>query len=84
MGMDIDLSALNLRADKALFSESTGRILVTVAPQNKEKFLKNFKGYEHIYEIGFIAKTEKLNVKNTLDIEVSKLDEAYKATLKDY
>lgn len=84
MGMDIDLSALNLRADKALFSESTGRILVTVAPQNKEKFLKNFKGYEHIYEIGFIAKTEKLSVKNTLDIEVSKLDEAYKATLKDY
>ncbi len=43
LGLDIDLSAIDLRADKALFSETTGRILITVAPHNKEAFEKLFK-----------------------------------------
>ena len=84
MGMDIDLSAIDLRADKALYSESTGRILVTVAPQNKTRFEKNFKNFEHVHQIGHIAHGQKLNIKNILDIEVKNLDEAYKQPLKDY
>lgn len=84
MGMDIDLSSLELRSDKALYSESTGRILVTVAPQNKEKFEKNFKGYEQIHHIGHIAHSDKLNIKNILQADIKALEEAYKAPLKDY
>ena len=84
MGLDIDLAALNLRSDKALYSESTGRILVTVAPQHKEKFEKNFKGFEHCHHIGHIAYGKKLNLKNLLETEIDKLDEAYKAPLRNY
>ena len=84
LGMDIDLSTLDLRADKALYSESTGRILVTVAPQNKEKFEKNFKGFEHIHQIGHISSTNKLSVRNILEAEIKALEEAYKQPLKDY
>ena len=82
--MDIDLSSLELRSDKVLYSESTGRILVTVAPQNKEKFEKNFKGYEQIHHIGHIAYSDKLNIKNILQADIKALEEAYKAPLKDY
>ena len=84
MGMDIDLNALGLRSDKALYSESTGRILVTVAPQNKEKFEKNFKGYEQIHQIGHIAYGNTLNINNILKLDIKALEEAYKSPLKDY
>ena len=83
-GMDIDLSALNLRADKALYSESTGRILVTVAPQFKEKFEKCFSGYDHIHQIGHIAYGENVNINNTLQCKIKALEEVYKAPLKNY
>ncbi|MCB1562305.1 MAG: phosphoribosylformylglycinamidine synthase [Alphaproteobacteria bacterium] len=84
MGLDIDLSALDLPADKALYSESAGRILVTVAPQNKEAFEKNFKGFEHIHQIGHIAYSNKLSIHSILDTDIQVLDEAYKQTLRDY
>ena len=86
MGMDIDLSTIDseLRSDKLLYSESTGRILVTVAPQDKDKFEKNFKGYEHCTFVGHIAYGNKLNIKNILEVELNKLDEVYKRTLEDY
>ena len=84
MGMDIDLSSIDLRADKALYSESTGRIVVTVAPQNKEKFEKTFKDFPHLSHIGHVAYTDKLSIKNVLDAPIKALDEAYKATLKEY
>ena len=84
MGLDIDLSGLALRSDKALYSESTGRILVTVAPQHKEKFEKNFKGYHHLYQIGHVAHTDKLSIKNILELEIDKLDQAYKSPLAEY
>lgn len=86
MGMDIDLSAIDseLRSDKLLYSESTGRILVTVAPQDKDAFEKNFKGYEHCAFIGHIAYGNKLNIKNILQTDIDKLNEAYKAPLGNY
>lgn len=84
MGMDIDLSKIDMRADKVLYSESTGRIVVTVAPQNKEKFEKAFKDFPHLLHIGHIAYSNKLSVKNVLDTDIKQLDEAYKATLKEY
>ena len=82
--MDIDLSAIDLPHEKALYSESTGRILVTVAPQNKAKFEKNFKGFEHCTHIGHIAYGNRLNIQNVLKADIEKLDEAYKKPLREY
>ena len=85
MGMDIDLSTLgDLASEKLLYSESAGRILVTVAPQNVKKFEKTFKGFDHIHKIGHIAFTDKLNIKNMLEVEIKKLTEAYKSPLEHY
>ncbi len=83
-GMDINLAALNLPADKALYSESTGRILITVAPKNKAKFEKNFKGFRHIHQIGHIAHSQNLNINNTLKLDIKTLEDAYKAPLAEY
>ncbi len=84
LGLDIDLSALNLRADKALYSESAGRILVTVAPQNKKSFEKTFAQFKQVHAIGSVAYGEKLNIKSVLKENIKALEEAYKAPLKDY
>lgn len=83
MGLDIDLSGIDLRADKALFSESAGRILVTVAPANRKGFEKMFKGLP-VLMLGHVAYSNKLNIKNVLQADIQKLDEAYKSTFRDY
>ena len=49
LGMEIDLSAViaepgDLRTDRILYSESQGRILVSVSPANEEAFLSLFEG----------------------------------------
>ncbi len=85
LGLDIDLGNLgDMRADKLLFSESQGRILVTVAPENKKEFERTFKKFEHVYHIGHVMHPQKLNIKNLLQLDIDKLDEAYKTPLKDY
>lgn len=84
MGMEIDLSAFDLRKDKMLFSESTGRIVVTVAPHNKKAFEKNFSGFEQCHYIGSVTYSENLVIRDVLSARVSELETAYKATLKDY
>ncbi len=83
-GLDIDLSDFELRADKMLFSESTGRIVVTVSPQNKKDFERNFKGFEECHYIGSVAYSENLFIRGVLKLDIKTLDEAYKARLRDY
>jgi phosphoribosylformylglycinamidine (FGAM) synthase-like enzyme len=83
-GLDIDLSKIDLPDSKKLYSESLGRIIVTVAPQNKEKFEKALKDFEHVSHVGHVAYGNKLNIKNILQVEIDKLDKAYKAPLKGY
>ncbi len=84
LGLDIDLSGFDLRRDKMLFSESTGRIVVTVAPQNKKAFEKNFKGFEQCHYIGSVAHSENLFIRDTLKMNIKALDEAYKAPLRNF
>jgi len=84
LGLDIDISKFDLRSDKMLFSESTGRIVVTVAPKNKKAFEKNFKGFEQCHYIGSVANSENLFIRDVLKLDIKKLDEAYKAPLRDY
>lgn len=83
-GLDVDLSHIALRADKALFSESAGRILVSVAPQNAKAFEKHFRRYHYLQAIGSVAYTKKLNIYNILEADIDKLNEAYKAPLREY
>ncbi len=83
-GLDIDLSDFDLRNDKMLFSESTGRIVVTVSPKNKKSFERNFKGFEDCHYIGSVAYSENLFIRDILKIGIKSLEEAYKATLRDY
>ncbi len=83
-GLDINLSHMDLRKDKALFSESTGRIVVTVAPKNKKAFEKNFKGFEDCFYIGSVAHSENLFIRDTLKLKISEIEEAYKAPLRDF
>ncbi len=83
-GLDIDLSGFELRSDKMLFSESTGRIVVTVAPKNKKAFEKNFKGFEQCHYIGSVSYSENLFIRDILTLDIKTLDEAYKAPLRDY
>lgn len=84
LGMDINLAEMGgLRNDKKLFSESTGRIVVTVAPQN----VKNFeKAFDRVYvrHIGHIAYTNKLSINNILDQDIKALEEAYKKPFAGY
>jgi phosphoribosylformylglycinamidine synthase len=48
LGLEVDLSrvpgAENLRRDKVMFSESCGRVLLAVDPQNRKEFEKAMKG----------------------------------------
>ena len=84
-GLDIDLSSLgNLRSDKKLFSESTGRIVVTVSPQNKKAFEKNFKDFDSCYYIGSVAHSENFTIRDCLKVAVNDMEQAYKNLLKDY
>ena len=87
---DLDSSAQALQNDskklpphKLLFSESAGRILITVRPNQKDLFEQAFEHFDHVYEIGLI-KGNKLSINNILDVEIKVLDEAYKQPLKDY
>lgn len=82
MGMDIDLDS-KLRLDKALFSESQGRIVVTVAPADQKTFEDTLKGCAAVQKIGKTNRSYELKI-NTLKVYINKLDEAYKDTLRDY
>jgi phosphoribosylformylglycinamidine synthase len=57
LGMSVDMTKIGKdvgRADLALFSESQGRVVVTIDPKNKERFEKLFRGqsYEKVGTVG--------------------------------
>jgi len=74
--------------DFALFSESQGRILVTINPKNKKEFEKIIKG-NYFKEIGKITENQKiiikgLNNKDIVNLNLEKIEKAYKSTFKNY
>ncbi|HVF69681.1 MAG TPA: AIR synthase-related protein, partial [Xanthomonadales bacterium] len=84
-GLGIDVSLKNLtgnvtRDDFALYSESQGRILLTIAPGNKNDFEAVMKGNK-FREIGKITKEPIIKIKGLQgdDILKLKLDNAVKA-----
>jgi len=84
MGLDVDLSGFDLDDIRMLYSETPGRFVVTVAPQNQKAFEKAFSGLEHVKQIGHVAYGDKLSIFGVLKADVKVMDEAYKAPLRGY
>jgi len=91
LGLEIDLKKLpgkTSRDDFALFSESQGRIIVTVAPENKRKFEQIMKSVPFGL-LGKVIDAPIIKIKNkkeekVVDISLTKLDRAYKGTFRGY
>lgn len=76
------------RNDFALFSESQGRILVTINSKNKKVFEKIMQG-NTIKQIGQVTNNQQLIIKGLdnkiiVNLSLEKLEKAYKSTFKNY
>jgi phosphoribosylformylglycinamidine synthase len=75
----------NMRMDKKLFSESTGRILVSVAPEDQKAFEAIFdKAGVPFAQIATVMKEPVLRIGGDLELSVAAMEEAYKAPLRDF
>ncbi|MEK6910436.1 MAG: AIR synthase-related protein [Nanoarchaeota archaeon] len=91
LGMDVDISDLpgkNLRPDYALFSQSQGRFVVTVNPNNRENFERAMAGTSYA-QIGKITDcTRELSIslggRKIVDTPVENLTKSYKSTFRGY
>lgn len=76
------------REDHILFSESQGRIVVSIAPEYKREFEKTMKG-NAFYQIGTVSSDNKFIILNSekkqlVNIKIEKLERFYKSKFKDY
>ncbi len=76
------------RNDFALFSESQGRILVTVNPKNKKVFEKIMKGNQ-IKQIGQVINKPQIIIKGLdnktiVNLSLEKIEKSYKSMFKNY
>ena len=71
--------------DKLLYSESQGRIIVTIAPQNKDAFEAAMGDVDpHVQQIGVVTDNPALNINGQVAASTSDLEKAYKTTLGGY
>jgi phosphoribosylformylglycinamidine synthase len=90
LGLDLDLDPCEDLADLApavaLFSESTGRFLVTVGPAHAEPFARHFEGLA-CRRVGTVTREARLRVRSGgrdwLDLGLEELQTAFKETLAD-
>lgn len=81
-GLGMDLRLLSTHTlDKYLFSESTGRIVVTIDPKNKKDFEFLFGADAHY--LGTMTQEPTLSIDGTT-INIADLETAYKNPLKDF
>ena len=83
LGIDVILDD-TLRLDKMLYSESQGRIIVTIAPENKEAFETAMASVDHVQQIGTVTNNPALNINGQVAASTSDLEKAYKTTLGGY
>jgi phosphoribosylformylglycinamidine (FGAM) synthase-like enzyme len=87
-GMEIDLSEVrgNMRKDSTLFSESQGRIVVTVAPGDRERFEQTMAG-SYFARIGYVREDSRFRISDsngiTIDTDINKMLQPYKETYKE-
>ncbi|NCO03304.1 MAG: phosphoribosylformylglycinamidine synthase [Alphaproteobacteria bacterium] len=82
LGMDISIDS-DLRLDKLLFSESQGRIIVTVSPDDQSAFETTMSGLEHVALIGEVTNYNHLYI-NGIKNDIEALSQSYKSTLGGY
>ncbi len=80
LGMDLRLLS-TLPLDKYLFSESTGRVVVTIDPKNKKDFEFLFARDAHY--LGTVTDKSTLSI-DGMEMKIADLETAYKAPLKDF
>jgi phosphoribosylformylglycinamidine synthase II len=91
LGIDVSLQRLpgNVSRDNlALFSESQGRIIVTVRPENKNKFEKIIKGNPFL-KTGKVADDNYITIKgkkgnNIIKMKVEEAQKAFKSAFKNF
>lgn len=91
LGINISLKDLPGKVDndqKALFSESTGRIILTINPENKSKFENLMKGmkFAKIGEVSNIdaIKIKGLNNKEIVSVKVGEVLDTYRRRFKEW
>jgi phosphoribosylformylglycinamidine synthase II len=82
---DFDLPDQNLTDEEMLFSESSGRLLVSVKPDHERKFLEVI-GDVAVSKIGIVRDNERLSVRNgsgklIVSIDVQELIDSYRNPL---
>ncbi|MDI6806492.1 MAG: AIR synthase-related protein [Candidatus Aenigmarchaeota archaeon] len=90
LGMDVDLSKVPTklkRNDKILYSESAGRVIVTIAPEYKERFEELLSNYPY-GQIGYVNDTNEFKIKGIdgreiINKSIHDLKQAYKKTFGD-
>ncbi|WCR58031.1 phosphoribosylformylglycinamidine synthase subunit PurL [Wolbachia endosymbiont of Ctenocephalides felis wCfeJ] len=88
LGAEIDLSLVsigkiqnrNMINKIIMFSESQSRILVTIAPQNQQRFEELFEGIVFSY-LGKVTEEKALNIKDILKVDLKDLGTSYHGTL---
>jgi phosphoribosylformylglycinamidine synthase len=80
IGLEVDLTDYNkknLREDILLFSETSGRIILAVREENKDKVLSKLS---NAYVIGKVVGDKlkiKINGKEIIDLDVSEMKKRY-------
>jgi len=90
LGMDIELEKIPNycpRGDFTLYSESQGRLIVTIAPENKGRFEAAMR--QNMFAmVGQVRGDAQFRItqkgKNVVDTTIDKITESYKSTFKDY
>jgi len=86
LGMELDLNRIpaagGLTASQILYSESCGRLVITVAPEKRESFEKTFSGMK-IGLIGAVTKSPDFSVKDgnghtIIKEDINRLKESWK------
>lgn len=91
LGINVSLKNLPGKIEdnqKALFSESTGRIILTINPENKTQFEKLMKGNKFA-QLGEVStfdaiKIKGINNKEIVSIKVGEVLDTYKARFRDW
>ena len=89
LGLNVSLKNLlgNFSNDAAaLFSESQGRIIATIAPKDKKRFEQKLMGTVYAC-IGTVTSNEKIVIrsdKKTMKFSLSEILRAYRSTFRNY
>ena len=91
LGMEVSLEDLcekPLRDDFTLFSQSQGRIVVTIDPKNKQRF-ESVMSVNLYTQVGVIREDEQFIVRgiegtDVINTNLNLMEKSYKSTFKDY